>query len=476
MALTIESVRARLTLYYVSALAVALILVGGLIYVLLAQALYARIDDTLDALMQTTSNSLHNDLEEGQDVDDAARSTAAELASRLQMLAIFNGEGALLAEEQRDADLDIALPPLDSIPGDEPLFLTVVEADDADDRHRLALRRLTVLPSNTEYIVVAGSSLEPTDEELEALRRILVYVVPIALAVAGLGGWFLAHRSLSPVVAMAERARKIGVEDLSLRLPIANPHDELGRLAATFNELLARLEASLNLQRQFMADASHELRTPVTTARTAATVALQQPHRDEGDYREALEIVEQQAARLSRIVEDMFTLARADAGNHPVRRDAMYLDEVIDEVVRAARVVASTKDVRIALENLDNSASTAWTGDEDLLRRLVGNLLDNAIRHSPRGATVTIALKHTAAGFMITVSDEGPGIPPDMQPHIFERFYRVDRSRSRGRKDGGAGLGLALARWIAHVHGGEVSLTSSSANGSTFTVSLPRLS
>jgi two-component system OmpR family sensor kinase len=469
-------VRARLTLYYVSALAVALILVGGLIYVLLAQALYARIDDTLDALMQTTSNSLHNDLEEGQGVDDAARSTAAELASRLQMLAIFNGDGALLAEEQRDADLDIALPPLDSIPGDEPLFLTVAEADDADDRHRLALRRLTILPSNTEYIVVAGSSLEPTDEELEALRRILVYVVPIALAVAGLGGWFLAHRSLSPVVAMAERARKIGVEDLSLRLPIANPHDELGRLAATFNELLARLEASLNLQRQFMADASHELRTPVTTTRTAATVALQQPHRGEGDYREALEIVEQQAARLSRIVEDMFTLARADAGNYPVRRDAMYLDEVIDEVVRAARVVASTKDVRIVLDNLDNSASTAWTGDEDLLRRLVGNLLDNAIRHSPRGAAVTIALEHTAAGFKITVSDRGPGIPPDMQPHIFERFYRVDRSRSRGRKDGGAGLGLALARWIAHVHGGEVSLTQSSDAGSTFKVFLPRLS
>jgi two-component system OmpR family sensor kinase len=470
--LKIESVRARLTLYYMSALALALIVVSGLIYVLLAQALYSRIDDTLDALMQTTSNSLHNDLDEGQDVDDAARSTAAELASRLQMLAIYDGHGRLLAEEQRDDDLDIALPALDAIPRDEPLFLTVVEADDSDDRHRLALQRLTVRPSGTEYIVVSGSSLEPTDEELEALRQILAYVVPIALAVAGLGGWFLAHRSLSPVVAMAERARRIGVEDLSLRLPVVNPHDELGRLAATFNELLARLEASLNLQRQFMADASHELRTPVTTTRTAATVALQQPHRDEGDYREALQIVEQQAGRLSRVVEDMFTLARADAGNYPVRRDAMYLDEVIDEVVRAGRVVASTKDVRIELENIP---SAPWTGDEDLVRRLLGNLLDNAIRHSPRGAAVTISVAQTAAGFTIAVNDHGPGIPPEMQAHIFERFVRVDRSRSRSRTDGGAGLGLALARWIAHVHGGEVSLTHSSDAGSTFTVFLPRL-
>ncbi len=470
--LKIESVRARLTLYYVSALAVALILVAGMIYVLLAQALYARIDETLDALMQTTSNSLHNDLDEGQGIDGAARSTAAELASRLQMLAIYNSTGGLLAEEQRDDDLEIALPPLDTIPRDNPLFITVAEAGDADDRHRLALQRLTIRPYETEFIVVAGSSLEPTDEELEALRRILMYVVPIALAAAGLGGWFLAHRSLSPVVAMAERARKIGVEDLSLRLPIANPYDELGQLAATFNELLARLEASLNLQRQFMADASHELRTPVTTTRTAATVALQQPHRDESDYREALVIIEQQAARLSRIVEDLFTLARADAGNYPVRRDAMYLDEVIDEVVRAARVVASTKEVRV---ELDNIASAAWTGDEDLIRRLVGNLLDNAIRHSPRGSAVSLTLEQTTAAFTIVVSDAGPGIPPEMQPHIFERFF-ADRSRARGRKDGGAGLGLAMVRWIAHVHGGEVSLTQSSEAGSTFTVWLPRLS
>jgi two-component system OmpR family sensor kinase len=472
-ALKIESVRARLTLYYVCALAGAIIVIGGLIYVLLAQALYSRIDDNLDALIQTTSNSLHNDLAEGQDADDAARSTAAELASRLQMLAIYDGHGRLLAEEQRDDDLDIALPPLDTIPADAPSLTTVVEADDDDDRHRLALRRLTVRPSGTQYIVVAGSSLEPTDEELEALRGILLFVVPIALAVAGIGGWFLAHRSLSPVALMAERARRIGVEDLSLRLPVANPRDELGRLAATFNELLGRLEASIKLQRQFMADASHELRTPVTTARTAATVALQQPHREEPDYREALEVIEQQAARLSRIVEDMFTLARADAGNYPVRRDAIYLDEVIDEAVRAARVLASAKDVRVELRSV---GCAAWTGDEELIRRLVGNLLGNAIRHTPRGTAVTIDLETTDAGFAIAVSDAGNGIPPDAQPHIFERFYRADRSRARGPVDSGAGLGLALVRWIAHVHGGEVALTQSSAAGSTFTVLLPRVS
>jgi heavy metal sensor kinase len=469
-ALRIESVRARLTLYYVSALAAALLVVGGLIYALLARALYARIDLNLHALVQVTGNSLRNDLAEGQDYEDAARSTAAELASRQQMLAIYDATGRLLAEAGRDDDLDIALPPLDSISEEEETLATVAERGDRDDRHRLGLRRMTIQPWGARYIVVAGSSMEATDEELEALREILLYVVPIALALAALGGWFLAHRSLSPVVAMAERARKIGVEDLGARLPVANPGDELGRLAETFNELLGRLEASMTRQRQFMADASHELRTPVTTARTAVSVALQQPHRDERDYRQTLAIVEQQTVRLSRIVEDMFTLARADAGNYPIRRGTMYLDEVVEEVVRAARVLASLKDVGL---DLQGAQPASLAGDEDLIRRLVGNVLDNAIRYAPHGSVIRIELGTAPEGHAISITDAGPGIPPETQPHIFERFYRADTARARGGSDGGAGLGLALARWIARVHGGDVTLARSSDAGSTFTILLP---
>jgi signal transduction histidine kinase len=269
---------------------------------------------------------------------------------------------------------------------------------------------------------------------------------------------------------MADRARKIGFENLSGRLPVANPRDELGRLAETFNELLGRLEAAMMQQRQFMADASHELRTPVATARTAANIALQQPHRTEGDYRETLVIVEEQTARLSRIVDDMFTLARADAGNYPVHQTPMYLDEVVDDVVRAARVLASPQGVSIQPVIIP---SAVFSGDEDLIRRLIVNLLDNAIRHAPHGSTVRVALEQTPDGYAISVSDQGPGIPSHIQPHIFERFYRGDAARGRGQSDGGAGLGLALARWIATVHGGDVSLARSSEAGTTFTVSLP---
>jgi signal transduction histidine kinase len=272
-----------LTLFWVVVLAAALMSISGLTYVLLARALYSRVDDNLRAVVEIATTSLTNDLAEGQDYADAARSTAAELASRQQMLAIYDTTSRLLAEGGRDDDLELALPDASTFPVDDVMLLTVVEAKDDDDRHRLGIRRVSVPPADTPYLVVVGSSLEPTDEELESLREVLAYVIPIALGLAGVGGWFLARQSLAPVAAMADRARQIGADDLHARLPVANPRDELGRLASTFNDLLHRLEASLTQQRQFMADASHELRTPGATSRTAATVALQQSHRTEED-------------------------------------------------------------------------------------------------------------------------------------------------------------------------------------------------
>jgi signal transduction histidine kinase len=196
---------------------------------------------------------------------------------------------------------------------------------------------------------------------------------------------------------------------------------------------------------------------------------LQQPHRDEAEYREALRIVEQQAARLSRVVDDLFTLARADTGTYPIRPMPMYLDEVIDDVVRAARVVAGTRNVAVESTVV---ASAAFNGDEELVRRMIGNLVDNAVGHAPDGSTVRVELDETDTGYAIAVKDQGPGIPAAIRPHIFERFFRGDTSRRASAQDG-AGLGLALARWIARVHGGDVVVARSSPAGTTFVVSLP---
>ena len=462
----LDSVRSRLTAWYVAVLAAILIGVVALIYVLLARALYDRIDDSLRASLQIARTSLANDLAEGQDRGDAAGSTATELASRQLLVAIYDARGVLLAEAGREDDVVIVLPAPETIGADAELMETIVEADDRDDRHRLAIGRAIIAPFGAEFIVAAGTSLEPTDEELESLRAILAYLVPLSLLVAGIGGWFLAGRSLSPVVMMADRARRIGVENIGERLPVANANDELGQLAATFNDLLGRLDASLTLQRQFMADASHELRTPVTTARTAASVALQQPARDEREYRETLALIEQETVRLSRIVDDLFTLARADAGSYPVRRTPMYLDEVVDEVTRALRVVAASRGIAITSAT---TPSATFTGDEDLVRRLILNVVDNAIRYAPSGGSVRVALDRAGEHYAISVADDGPGIPVDIQSRIFERFYRADSARTRG----GAGLGLSLARWIARTHGGDVALAASSRMGSTFVITRP---
>jgi two-component system OmpR family sensor kinase len=470
----IESLRARLTLWYVSVLGAVLVGVCILIYVLLGRALHTGVDADLRAVTGIAITSLSNDLAEGQSVRDAAQSTAAELISDLAVLAIYDGQGRPLAEARRDDDLRVALPPLDDIPRDEPLLFTVEETRDTDDRHRMAVRRATIAPSGTEYVILASADLEPISDELESLREILWYVVPGALVIAGFVGWFLARHSLSPVMLMAERARRIGVENLGGRLPVANPRDELGRLAETFNELLGRLAGSFAQQRQFMADASHELRTPVATARTAAAVALQGEHRSEDYYRETLQIIEQQTSRLARVVDDMFTLARADAGNFPVQHAPLYLDELVGDTVRAARVLAASKQVTIACKVPEQAPIT---GDEDLLKRMVANLLDNAVKHAPAGSEVRIELAAQADGYVITVTDAGSGVPEQARPHIFDRFYRGDAARVRGESEiGGAGLGLAIARWVAKQHGGDVSLADSTGQATTFRIHLPFMS
>jgi signal transduction histidine kinase len=180
----------------------------------------------------------------------------------------------------------------------------------------------------------------------------------------------------------------------------------------------------------------------VATARTAASVALQQPRRDEDDYRQTLEIIEQQTARLSRVVDDMFTLARADAGNYPIRRMPMYLDEVIEDIARAARVIASTRQVTV--DDALTVRSASFDGDEELIHRMVGNLIDNAIRHAPPGSSVRVDLGRSSSGYVIAVRDQGPGVSDEIRPFIFERFYRGDAARQRGPiSHDGAGIGLA---------------------------------
>jgi heavy metal sensor kinase len=267
---------------------------------------------------------------------------------------------------------------------------------------------------------------------------------------------------------MAAQAGRISERTPGQRLAPGHPEDELGRLAKAFNDLLARLEAALATQRQFMADAAHELRTPVSVARTAAEVALSRERRAEDEYRDALAVVDDQMRRLARIVEDMFLLARADAVGLPLQPGPLYLDELVADCVRDAALLAAEKHVRVEWQG---DGELEAVGDESLLRRMLANLLDNAVRHTPAAGRVQVGLAARPDEFEVAVTDGGPGIPDAQRERIFERFVRLDEARGRSQ---GAGLGLSIARTIAETHGGSLVLARSDAGGSTFVIRLPR--
>ncbi|HSB62329.1 MAG TPA: HAMP domain-containing sensor histidine kinase, partial [Vicinamibacteria bacterium] len=242
--------------------------------------------------------------------------------------------------------------------------------------------------------------------------------------------------------------------------------DELGLLARAFNDLLARLESALSQQRRFMADASHELRTPVSISRTAIEVTLGRRGRPEDEYRDCLGVVAGQMRRLTRIVEDLFTLARADAAGLTLERGPLYLDELVADCVEEVKVLAVPKGVALYRKG---EGDLEIRGDERRLRQMLVNLLDNAVRHTPAGGWVRVDLVTRADAVELAVTDSGEGVPEGERERVFERFVRLDPSRPGE----GAGLGLPIARAIAEAHGGTLVLARSDGSGSTFLARLP---
>jgi heavy metal sensor kinase len=327
------------------------------------------------------------------------------------------------------------------------------------------------------FFVAVAQSRHGQEEELGRVRRAFYVAVPVALLLASLGGYFLARKSLAPVIAMGAKAERIGASNLNERLPVPNARNELGRLARIFNELLARLDASFEQQRRFMADASHELRTPVAIVCGESEVALLRQVRSPEEYRESLTIVHDEGRRLTRVVEDLFTLARADAGQYQFVSTTFYLDETVGECVRAVRSLAAQHGLELHYHHSEDEL--LFRGDEELIQRMILNLLDNAIKYTPAGGHVRVDLVRADTDYTLRITDTGTGIPAEAQPHIFERFYRVDEARSRNGETGGtsgAGLGLSIAAWSARMHDGRIALDRSDKTGSTFVVTLPSVS
>jgi two-component system, OmpR family, sensor kinase len=317
----------------------------------------------------------------------------------------------------------------------------------------------------TVNIVQVAMSLENVEATRSRFILILLILAPVALAGSALGGWFLARRALRPVDAMVEAARRIEAEDLTKRIPDLSSDDELGRLAAVLNDMLARLERSFGAVRQFSGDAAHELRTPLTILKGEIEVALNSSDAPD-EIRQALASCLEEVERLNSVVEDLLLMARMEGNALSARPTRVNLAEVLEDVAPALSELAA----RAGNSCTVSPAPPLWIeGYDSLIFRLVFNLAENAIKYTPAGGKIEIMLQQQNSSAVLEVKDDGPGIAPDAQEHVFDRFYRGDPAR----EGSGTGLGLALVRSVVHLHQGDIRVFSALGEGSCFRVVLP---
>ena len=478
----LDTLRARLTLWYSTVLALLLLLFSLTSYFLFSRAANRRTDADLAELANSFLVTFQDELKDPDKsggLQAAARQAMLEHHVRGDLLLIVDAASKIVANS---ADLRLSDAPANSIAsralasGSFQNFVIVASQSDqrlqsiAGEKGGFRAYSTRFSADGQSWMLVILRSLHAQQEMLQQIRVAFTWLIPVGVFFAGIGGYFLARRSLAPVAAMGKQAEQIGAANLHERLEVRNANDELGRLARTFNELLDRLDRSFERQQRFISDASHELRTPVSILCGEAEVALSQLSRSPEEYRESLAVLHEEAQRLARIVEDLFTLTRADAGEYRLAKSAFYLDELVADCVRATRALAQAKGIKLVAATPEELPVHA---DEDLLRRMILNLLGNAIKYTPAGGNVSVTCGSVPDGYELSVTDSGPGIPAEMQSRVFERFFRVDRARSRTGPDGGAGLGLSIARWIAEAHWGRVELARSDATGSKFTVRIP---
>lgn len=313
--------------------------------------------------------------------------------------------------------------------------------------------------------VQAAASLRTVDAAIDRLLRIMLVGGAVALLISLLLGDLMARRALKPIDAIAQTAQQItAADDLGRRIPYEGPPDEIGQLTETFNETLERLERLFKAQRRFVADVSHEMRTPLTTVQ--GNIDLM---RRIGYDTEAMDAMEGEVRRMSRLVGDLLMLAKADGGRLSLEQQVIELDTLVLDVYNQAHMLSQGVDVRLG--SIDQ---VRVIGDQDRIKQLLLNLVSNGLKYTPAGGCVTLSLNRNDRWAYVNVTDTGIGIPEEDLPHIFDRFYRVDKARARAL--GGTGLGLSIARWIAEAHGGQIHVVSKVGEGSTFTLSLPLLS
>lgn len=465
------SIRRRLTLWYTTVLAAVILIFAVALYYLLTFTLLNAIDRQLEGAANRVTESTRLRLS----------FFSLETVLEIPELDVFATPGLYIQVYDVDSGQTVRSKTLGegSLPLDEESIGLLIQGDSDYRSVNVGGTKLRVYSAplvvndKVKGVVQVGVSLAQVDQTQRQLVSILLTGGTIAIVISAVLGALLARAALRPIDQMTQTALAISrTQDLSRRLEVDGPADEVGRLAATFNEMLARLDTLFSTQQRFIADVSHELRTPLTTIQGNVDLLSRGVAQDAEAGEETMAVIESEVSRMSRLVADLLLLARVDAGVQ-LETELVELDTLLLEVYRQARVTSDGVEVRLGHED-----QAVIMGDADRLRQLLLNLVDNAIKYTPPGGQVTLSLYNDQGWVRVDIADNGIGIPAeDLEPgqngcpQIFERFYRSDPARSR--EQGGTGLGLSIAWWIAQAHGGQITVESTIGEGSKFSVVLP---
>ena len=464
----LRPIRVRLTLWYVLLLTIVLTVFSGALYVALSITLYDNLDDVLRSSAALLTSALEVDAQGHLVAGPGQLTVWNDPQEGEHFWRVLEPSGRVVEQSNMHEMDDLLLDPVvmgTALAGREVVQTVRVEGDPV---------RVYTAPvyqgGQVIGVVQLGLSVDEIAETLMAFRWIVILALPVTLAIASVGGLFLASRALRPVDQITRAAQSISAHDLNQRLNLDLPDDELGHLAHTFDAMIARLDSAFRRQRRFTADASHELRTPLTIIKGDLSLALARP-RDANYFHRVLAEMDEEVDHMSRLVERLLSLARADAEGVTLHRQTVDLSVLLADLIEQTHPLAEAKGLTLTAQIAPNLMVSV---DPDAVTQVVLNLLENALKYTPSLGRVRLSAHRARPGngeIRIAISDSGPGIPAEHLPHIFDRFYRVDRTRSR--ELGGAGLGLAIARELARAHGGDVTVHSVAGEGSTFTVHLP---
>ena len=468
------SLRFKLTIYYLAILSAILFLFGISIYMYLSRSLLTTIDESLDYQVRKFERSLAAG--PGIDVTDEVAEDGDQenlLPLSPHMMQLIDESGVVTDEltASKGDSLPVDLAALLKLELGRPRFETM-RLRSGEELRVATLRSKEHLEAQGTYFIRIGQSLKALQAARKRLLIVLALGIPLSLLLGSYGGLVLANQALRPVDRMTRAAEQIGEGDLTERVPTPAKMDEIGRLAATFNHMISRLQAAFDRQKQFTSDASHELRTPLAVMRGDIEITLRRERTPE-EYKRVLASNLEEIVRLSRLVEDLLMLARADAGRVELRREPVDLNALCQQMVEYITPLALQREQALIYEpQMQPDLAVVVSADLQRIKQLLLNLLDNAIKYTDFKGTITLGLKIEGTNAVLTVTDTGRGIPPEDVAHIFERFFRRS-AKTSDRSAAGFGLGLSIVKWIVDSHGGRIEARSELGKGTTFLVHLP---